>query len=166
MHLRRELALVKIWPLDLVSKHCNTVFAHYYHFLPCCFYIFRLQKPISTIHTSILHDAFISIFIALLAVITHYITILMPILSYFIRFTWRGRMSAAGIWCLLHNLLLVDVVGPPSAEVCRIVANFPQVDDLRFINPWEAPDEDGLSQTTLQPNNKESLVSPIHPIQS
>ena len=38
-------------------------------------------------------------------------------------------------WCLLHNLLLVDVVGPPSAEVCRTVANFPQVDDLRFINP-------------------------------
>ena len=36
--------------------------------------------------------------------------------------------------CLLHNLLLVDVVGPPSAEVCRTVANFPQVDDLRFIN--------------------------------
>ena len=41
-------------------------------------------------------------------------------------------------WCLLRNLLLVDVVGPPSAEVCRTVANFPQVDDLRFINPWEA----------------------------
>ena len=27
---------------------------------------------------------------------------------------------------------LVDVVGPPSAEFCRTVANFPQVDDLRF----------------------------------
>ena len=37
----------------------------------------------------------------------------------------------------VYNLLLVDVVGPPSAEICRIVANFPQVDDLRFINPWE-----------------------------
>ena len=34
--------------------------------------------------------------------------------------------------------ILVDVVGPPSAEFCRTVANFPQVDDLRFINPWEA----------------------------
>ena len=32
--------------------------------------------------TSILHHAFISIFIALWAVITHYVTILMPILSY------------------------------------------------------------------------------------
>ena len=26
-------------------------------------------------------------------------------------------------------------------------------------------DENGLPQTTLQPNNKESLVSPTHPIQ-
>ena len=39
------------------------------------------------------------------------------------------------VYHLLRNLLLVDVVGPPSAEVCRIVANFPQVDDLSFINP-------------------------------
>ena len=36
---------------------------------------------------SILHHAFISIFIALWAVITEYVTILMPILSYFTRFT-------------------------------------------------------------------------------
>ena len=47
--------------------------------------------------TSILHHAFISTFIALWAVITHYVTILMPILSYFTRFTRRGRMSIAGI---------------------------------------------------------------------
>ena len=37
--------------------------------------------------TSILHHAFISIFIALWVVITHYVTTLMPILSYFTRFT-------------------------------------------------------------------------------
>ena len=37
--------------------------------------------------TSILHHAFISIFIALWADITHYVTILMHILSYFTRFT-------------------------------------------------------------------------------
>ena len=37
--------------------------------------------------TSILHHAFISIFIALWVVITHYVTILMHILSYFTRFT-------------------------------------------------------------------------------
>ena len=35
-------------------------------------------------------------------------------------------------WCLLHNLLLVEVVGPPSAEDCRTVANFPQENTL----PW------------------------------
>ena len=37
--------------------------------------------------TSILHHAFISILIALWDVITHYVTILMPILSYFTGFT-------------------------------------------------------------------------------
>ena len=50
----RELALVKVWTLGLVSKHCNTVYAHFYHLLPCCFfYIFRIQKPISTIHIAL-----------------------------------------------------------------------------------------------------------------
>ena len=37
--------------------------------------------------TSILHHAFISIFIALWVVTTHYVAILMPFLSYFTRFT-------------------------------------------------------------------------------
>ena len=32
------------------------------------------------------------------------------------------------------------------------------MDDLRFINPWEASDEDSISQATLQPNNKVSCV--------
>ena len=46
--------------------------------------------------TSVLHHAFISIFIALWDVITHYISILMAILSYFTRFTMkRGN---AGNW--------------------------------------------------------------------
>ena len=49
-----EIALVKVWTLGLVSKHCNTVCAHFCYLLPCCFYIFRLQKPISTIHTTLL----------------------------------------------------------------------------------------------------------------
>ena len=39
------------------------------------------------VDTSILHHAFILIFIALWVVITHYGTILMPFLSYFTRFT-------------------------------------------------------------------------------
>ena len=48
------------------------------------------------VDTSILHHAFILIFIALWDVITHHITILMHFLSYFIRFTW-GRMPTARI---------------------------------------------------------------------
>ena len=48
--LLRELALVKVWTLGLVSYHCNTVYTHFYHLLPCCFYNFRLQKLLSTIH--------------------------------------------------------------------------------------------------------------------
>src|SRR3954471_14012915 len=51
--LLRELALVKVRTLGLVSYHCNTVYAHFYRSLPCCFYIFSLQKPISTIHIAL-----------------------------------------------------------------------------------------------------------------
>ena len=57
----------------------------------------QARSKLGEVDTSILHHAFISIFIALWAVITHYVTILMPILSYFIRVTWGGRMLAAGI---------------------------------------------------------------------
>ena len=57
----------------------------------------QARSRLGGVDTSILHHAFISIFIALWAVITHYVTILMPFLFYFIRFTWRGRMLAAGI---------------------------------------------------------------------
>ena len=59
------------------------------------------------------------------------------------------------------TLFLQTRVGPPRAEFCRTVAIFPQVDDLRFINLWEAQDEDGLSQTTLQPNTR-NLLCPQH----
>ena len=45
---------------------------------------------------SILHHAFISIFIALWAVISHYVTILMAILSYFTRFIMKRE--DAGSW--------------------------------------------------------------------
>jgi len=47
------------------------------------------------------------------------------------RSTWRLDVYYA-------TFLLVDVIGPPSAKFCRTVANFPQVDDLRFISPWAA----------------------------
>ena len=57
----------------------------------------QARSKLGGVDTSILHHALILIFIALWAVITHYVTILMPFLSYFTRFTWRGRMPAAGI---------------------------------------------------------------------
>ena len=57
----------------------------------------QVKSKLGGVDTSILHHAFISIFIALWAVITHYVTILVPILSYFTRFAWRGGMPAAGI---------------------------------------------------------------------
>ena len=55
------------------------------------------RSKLGGVDTSILHHALILIFIALWDVITHYVTILMPFLSYFTRFTRRGRMPAAGI---------------------------------------------------------------------
>ena len=54
------------------------------------------MSKLGGVDTSILHYAFISIFIALWVVITQYVTILMAILSYFTRFTMkRGN---AGNW--------------------------------------------------------------------
>ena len=55
--LLRELALVKVLTLGLVSYHCNTVYAHFYHQLPCCFYYFRLQKPICTIYFALVSSS-------------------------------------------------------------------------------------------------------------
>jgi hypothetical protein len=49
----------------------------------------------------------------------------------------RKKTKTAGADVYYATFLLVDVVGPARAEFCRTVANFPQVDDLRFINPWE-----------------------------
>ena len=57
----------------------------------------QARSKLGGVDTSILHHAFMLIFIALWAVITLHGTILMPFLSYFARFTWRGRMPAAGI---------------------------------------------------------------------
>ena len=57
----------------------------------------QARSKLGGVDTSNLRHAFISIFIALWAVITSYIIILMPILSYFTRFTWRGRILGARI---------------------------------------------------------------------
>ena len=57
----------------------------------------QARSKLGGVDTSILRHAFMLIFIALWAVISHYGTIFMPFLSYFPKFTWRGRMPAARI---------------------------------------------------------------------
>lgn len=55
----------------------------------------QARSKLGGVDTSILHHAFISIFIALWDVNTHYISILMAILSYFTRFTMkRGNVGS------------------------------------------------------------------------
>jgi hypothetical protein len=41
-----------------------------------------------------------------------------------------------------HTSIIVDSVGPPSAEVCRTIASFPEVDHPRFIELREVEVED------------------------
>ena len=38
-------------------KHCNTVFVPVYYLPLCCFYIFRLQKPIATIYFALVSSS-------------------------------------------------------------------------------------------------------------
>ena len=47
----------------------------------------QARSKLGGVDTSILHHAFISIFTALWDITTHYVTICMPFLSYFTRFT-------------------------------------------------------------------------------
>ena len=56
----------------------------------------QARSKLGGVDTSILHHAFILIFIALWAVITRYVTILMAILSYFTRFIMKREN--AGSW--------------------------------------------------------------------
>ena len=72
----------------------------------------QARSKLGGVDTSILHHIFMLIFIASLVVISLHGTILMPFLSYFARFTWRGRMPDTGIlawkWSkveipILHN---------------------------------------------------------------
>jgi hypothetical protein len=39
----------------------------------------------------------------------------------------------SGLVISMHASILVDSVGPPSAEVCRTAASFPYVNHPRFI---------------------------------
>ena len=80
--------------------------------------------------TSILHHAFISIFIALWAVIAHYVTILMAILSYFTRFTmkrgnagsWNSGWKRSKYWKpILHSSKNPKTPWKLSLELIRII---------------------------------------------
>ena len=117
--------------LHFIMSSCASNFA--YVFVSCI----RAFSPLS-----ILHHAFISIFIALWAVITHYVTILMPILSYFTRFTSGGRMPAAGIlgWKrskyykpILHNSKSSET---PQKLFLEIIKNTKGRKYQRGPTPW------------------------------
>ena len=95
-----------------------------------------------SIDTSILHHAFILIFIALWTVISLYVTILMAILSYFTRFTWRGRMPAAGIldWKRSKNWrpILHSSKSPetPCKSFWELIINIERKKYQRGPTPW------------------------------
>ena len=89
----------------------------------------RRPLAIEVVDTSILHHAFISIFIALWVVITHYITILMAILSYFTRFTmkrgnvgsWNSGWKRRKYWKpILHNSKNPETPRKSFLELIRI----------------------------------------------
>ena len=65
----------------------------------------QARSKLGGVDTSILHHAFISIFIALWAVITHYISILMAILSYFTRFTMKRGSRQLEFWLEKEQML-------------------------------------------------------------
>ena len=57
----------------------------------------QAKSKLGGVDTSILHHVFMLIFIASLVVISLQGTIIKPFLSYFARFTWRGRIPTTGI---------------------------------------------------------------------
>ena len=87
------------------------------------------SKP-GGVDTSILHHAFISIFIALWAVITRYVTILMAILSYFTRFimkrenasSWDSGWKRSKYWKpILHSSKNPETPWKLFLELIRII---------------------------------------------
>ena len=92
--------------------------------------------------TSILHHAFISIFIALWAVITHYVTILIAILSYFTRIimkrenagSWDSGWKRSKYWKpILHSSKSPETQRKSFLELIRIIE---QRKYQRGPTPW------------------------------
>ena len=89
----------------------------------------QARSKLGGVDTSILHHAFISIFIALWAVITHYISIFMAILSYFTRFTikrgnadnWNSGWKRSKHWKpILHSSKSPETPRNNFLELLRI----------------------------------------------
>ena len=90
----------------------------------------QARSKLGGVDTSILHHAFISIFIAFWAVITHYISILMAILSYFTRFTmkrgnadsWNSGWKRSKYWKpILHSSKNPETPWKSFLELIRII---------------------------------------------
>jgi len=102
----------------------------------------QARSKLGGVDTSILHHAFISMFISLWAVITRYVTILMSILSYFARFTmkrgnagsWDSGWKRTKHWKpILHNSKSVATPRKSFLELIRIIG---QRKYLRGPTPW------------------------------
>ena len=90
----------------------------------------QARSKLGGVDTSILHHAFISIFIALWTVITCYVTILMAILSYFTRFTmkrgnagsWNSGWKRSKYWKpILHSSKNPETPRKSVLELIRII---------------------------------------------
>ena len=105
------MPMFMIIALDIVRTLRSSINCSAVIFSPTIIFAILREATCET-DTSILHHAFISIFIALWAVITHYVSIVMDILSYFIRFTmkrgnadsWNSGWKRSKHWKpILHN---------------------------------------------------------------
>ena len=94
------------------------------------------------IDTSILHHAFILVFITLWAVITHYVIILMAILFYFTRFimkrenagSWYSGWKRSKYWKpILHSSKSPETPRKSFLELLRIIK---RRKDQRGLTPW------------------------------
>ena len=119
-----------------VSRHFLTSFP-----LPPS-YITRKPRRHAMHDTSILRHAFMLIFITLWAVISHYVTILMAILSYFIRFimkrenagSWDSGWKRSKYWKpILHSSKSLETPRKSFLELIRIIE---QRKYQRGPTPW------------------------------
>ena len=102
----------------------------------------QARSKLGWVDTSILHHAFISIFSALWAIFTHYISILMAILSYFTRITmkrgnagsWNSGWKRSKHWkTILHCSKSPETPRNLLLELIRIIE---RKKHLRGPTPW------------------------------